>query len=93
MFSKLFTLDNSKYSSLSLNENSTQIEINKWEASRFVVEKLVPITGYSPYPLDELIMMVGSVCRFNPTHIFEWGTHIGKSARIFYETIQNFKIN
>jgi hypothetical protein len=37
--------------------------------------------------------MVGSVCRFNPTHIFEWGTHIGKSARIFYETIQNFKIN
>jgi cephalosporin hydroxylase len=30
--------------------------------------------------------MTSTVCRFQPTHIFEWGTHIGKSARIFYET-------
>jgi cephalosporin hydroxylase len=32
------------------------------------------------------MLMVAAVCRLKPTHIFEWGTNIGKSARIFYET-------
>jgi hypothetical protein len=30
--------------------------------------------------------MTAAACRFAPTHIFEWGTHIGTSARVFYET-------
>lgn len=92
MLSKLFKPKNDKYSFLSVNDSSTEFEIDKWTASRFIVDKILPITGYSPYPLDELILMVGTVCRFRPTHIFEWGTHIGKSARIFYETITNFHI-
>lgn len=29
--------------------------------------------------------MTGAVARFQPTLVFEWGTHIGKSARVFYE--------
>jgi cephalosporin hydroxylase len=37
--------------------------------------------------------MVSSVCRLRPTHIFEWGTHIGKSARIFFEISKKFGIN
>jgi len=36
--------------------------------------------------------MVVAVCRLRPTHIFEWGTNIGKSARIFYEICQAFDI-
>lgn len=62
-------------------------------ASEFIVQKLVPISDFSPYPLDELMLMVGSVCRFKPTHIFEWGTQIGKSVRIFYEIINHFKFS
>lgn len=87
-----FKSKNKKHLELSKNDNSSEFEINKWLASEFIVQKLVPITNFSPYPLDELLLMVGSVCRFKPTHIFEWGTHIGKSARIFYETIEHFEI-
>jgi hypothetical protein len=38
-------------------------------------------------------MMVGAVCALKPTDIFEWGTNLGKSTRIFYETARSFKIN
>jgi cephalosporin hydroxylase len=38
------------------------------------------------------MLMVSTVCRFKPSMIFEWGTHIGKSARIFYETTEAFGI-
>lgn len=92
MFSKFFSSNDIQYNPLGVNETSSQFEIDKWEASKFIVEKIIPITGYSPYPLDELMLMVGSVCRFSPTHIFEWGTHIGKSARIFYETVNSLGI-
>lgn len=81
-----------KFSDPSMNEHCTQFEVNKWIISEFAIEKIVPIVGCRPYPLDELILMIGAVCRFKPTHIFEWGTHIGKSARIFYETAKAFEI-
>jgi hypothetical protein len=84
---------NHKNQNVSLNTNSSEFEIDKWVISQFIVEKILPITGYTPYPIDELILMIGSVCRFQPTHIFEWGTHVGKSARIFYETINHFNID
>lgn len=93
MLSKIFKPKNTQYSFLSVNDSSSKFEIDKWTASKFIVDKILPITGYSPYPIDELILMVGAVCRFRPTHIFEWGTHIGKSARIFYETINQFSID
>lgn len=92
MLSKIFKSKNNQYASLSVNDDASEFEIDKWTTSKFIVDKILPVAGYSPYPLDELMLMVGSVCRFRPTHIFEWGTHIGKSARIFYETITNFQI-
>lgn len=75
-----------------LNTDCTEFEINKWTASSFVMERLIPVVGVHPYPLDELLLMVSAVLRLRPTHIFEWGTHYGASARIFHETVTAFGV-
>jgi hypothetical protein len=75
-----------------LHRNCTELEVNKWVISEFVVNRLVPLVGMHPFPLDELMLMATAVCYFRPTHVFEWGTHIGKSARIFYEAGQTFSV-
>ena len=80
------------YHDPSINQNCNQFEVNNWIISEFTLNQLIPIVGIRPFPLNEQMLMVGSVCRFKPTHIFEWGTNIGKSARIWYETLQHFKI-
>ena len=74
------------------NSNGTEFEVDNWIISRFVIKKLVPIVGVQPFPLSELCLLSSAVCFFKPTHIFEWGTHVGKSARIFYETARYFNI-
>jgi len=76
-----------------VNEHCSEFEVDNWIISDFVIHDIVPVVGVHPFPLNELMLMVAAVCRFNPTHVFEWGTHIGKSARIFYETITHFRIN
>ena len=73
-----------------LNEGCDYFEVNNWIVSQFVLKKLVPIVGFCPFPLNEQMLMVAAVCRLQPTHIFEWGTNIGKSARIFYEVCKEF---
>jgi cephalosporin hydroxylase len=83
---------NLMFSEASININCTEFEVNNWAISNFVLSRLLPIVGVRPFPLNELMIMSGAVCRLKPTHIFEWGTHIGKSARIFYETTKYFKI-
>lgn len=67
-------------------------EVNNWTLSTFVVKKLVPIVGTHPFPVSELLLLAGAFCWTAPTHVFDWGTHIGKSARIFYETGRYFRI-
>ncbi len=74
----------------SKNENCSEFEVDGWEVSKFVLEKIVPVAGMHPFPLQELMLMTSSVCRVKPPLIFEWGTHIGKSARIFHETVTHF---
>lgn len=64
-----------------------EFEVQMWNVSRFVVKKLVPIVGVQPFPLTELCLMTATLCRLRPTHIFEWGTNIGASARVFYEVV------
>lgn len=75
------------------NPNCINLEVDKWNTSEFVLNRLVKVVGIRPYPLDELMFMTASICYFRPTHIFEWGTHIGKSARIFYEIIEAYNID
>lgn len=74
------------------NPQCTEFEVDTWELSAFVVEELVPVVGIRPFPLHELMLLSGAVCRFRPSHIFEWGTHIGKSARVFYETAVYYRL-
>ena len=70
-----------------------QLEINNWDMSSFILRKIVPAVGCHPFPLNELSLMTAAVAWYKPTHIFEWGTHIGKSARVFYETCKFLKID
>jgi L-malate glycosyltransferase len=73
-------------------KNRTFPEVDKWDLSEFVVKTLVNIVGVKPFPLDELLFMCSSVAYFNPDIIIEWGTHVGKSARVFYETVKHLGI-
>jgi cephalosporin hydroxylase len=74
------------------NAHCAEFEVDNWVISEFVLQKLVPVVGTHPFPLHELMLMVATVCRFQPEQIFEWGTHIGKSARIFHECAMHFRI-
>ena len=74
------------------NPGASEFEVNNWLISDFVLSRLIPVVGVHPYPLNELMLMAGTVCRFRPTHVFEWGTNVGASARIFYETARRFEI-
>ena len=86
---KIFTR---KYPDSVVNPDCSEFEVSNLIISKFVLKELVPIVGIKPYPLNELMLMTAAVCRFRPTHIFEWGTYLGKSARIFYEIISHFRI-
>ena len=74
------------------NIQCSEFEVDNWVLSDFIVMKLIPVVGTHPYPIAELNLMVAAVCRLKPQQIFEWGTNIGKSARIFYETGKRFGI-
>lgn len=82
-----------KNQSPAVNLDCKYFEVNNWLISDFILKKIIPLVGIHPYPLNELMLMVAAVCRIKPTHIFEWGTHFGKSARIFYETTKYFNIS
>jgi cephalosporin hydroxylase len=81
------------FNNASKHENCSAFEVDNWILSEFIINKLIKICGIHPYPLSELMLMTASVARIKPTHIFEWGTNIGKSARIFYEVSNYFNIN
>lgn len=69
-----------------------KFEVDNWMISDLVMRKIVPVADIHPFPVSELALMASAVCGVRPTHIFEWGTHIGKSARVFYETVRYFGI-
>jgi hypothetical protein len=74
------------------NPTASEFEVDLWILSRFLLEKIVPVVGTHPYPLNELLLMTAAACRLKPSVVFDWGTHIGVSARIFYECDQAFKL-
>lgn len=77
----------------SKNVAATEFEVDNWAISEFVRLKLVPLVGTHPFPLNELMLLTAAVCRFQPPQVFDWGTHIGKSARIFYECATHYGID
>jgi cephalosporin hydroxylase len=75
------------------NLASSEFEIDNWALSRFVLGKLIPVVGVEPFPLHELMLMSAAFCRLKPPQVYEWGTHIGKSARVFYECATHYGIS
>lgn len=93
MFLKIFSSRKNNFGDLPVkNLGLAEFEINNWVLSDFIVARLQSIVGVHPYPLNELLLMTGALCRLQPDHLFEWGTHTGKSARIFFETCKRFKL-
>ena len=74
------------------NRECSEFEVDAWQLSQFVLDRLVPIVGIHPFPLHELMLLSAATCRLRPPLIFEWGTHIGKSARVFYEILAYYGI-
>ena len=74
------------------NPACTEFEVDNWALSRFVLARLIPVVGVQPFPLHELMLMCAAVCRLRPPLIFEWGTHVGKSARVFHECATHYGI-
>lgn len=74
------------------NPEAAEFEVDLWVLSSFLLERVVPVVGTHPYPLNELLLMTAAACRLKPSVVFDWGTHIGVSARIFYECSHAFKL-
>lgn len=90
--SKLRRRFNPSNDNVALNSGCERLEVNNWAVSEFVMYDLVPVVGVHPYPLSELCLMTAAVAALKPTHIFEWGTNLGKSARVFYEAARRFNV-
>jgi cephalosporin hydroxylase len=76
-----------------VNDNSTELEVNINQLSSFIIKDLLPIVGVSPFPITELLLMSSAVVKLRPDYIFEWGTHLGMSARVFHEICKKYEIN
>ena len=72
-------------------ENRRLVEADKWALSEFVLDRLVPIVGVRPYPLDELLLMATAFQYHLPDVVIDIGTHVGKSARIWFELARHFQ--
>lgn len=75
------------------NPACSEPEVDSWIVSRLVLSRLLPVVGSHPFPLHELMLMASAVALVRPGRIFEWGTHVGKSARVFYESARQFDID
>ena len=74
------------------NSQASEFEVDLWVLSDFVLDTIVPVVGVRPYPLNELLLMTAAACRLRPSVVFDWGTHIGVSARIFHECDKAFNL-
>jgi hypothetical protein len=74
------------------NPGADVLEVDIWVLSEFIIDHIVPILGVRPFPLNEQLLAVAAACRIKPSVIFDWGTHIGASARLFYECAKAFDL-
>lgn len=74
-----------KYNSKTILKEGSVFEVDCWALSELLLEKVIPKIGIRPYPLNEQMLMAAAVAFVQPRLIIEWGTHLGKSARLFWE--------
>ncbi len=65
----------------------TFLETEKWLLSKWL-PNLVRVVGTHPFPLDELLAMVGVFEYHRPELVVDIGTHLGKSARVWHEVAE-----
>ena len=68
---------------------ANRLEVDKWMASDTAL-RLQRIVGKRPYPLDELMLMTAVFCYIQPAVVIDIGTHVGKSARVWWELSRLF---
>jgi len=74
------------------NPGGDVLEVDIWVLSEFILDHVVPVLGVRPYPLNEQLLAVAAACRIKPSVVFDWGTHIGASARLFHECAKAFNL-
>jgi len=67
------------------------LEVNKWSTSKYIL-RLLQVVGHEPYPLDELMLMAAAFEYHRPEIVIDIGTHVGKSARIWFELSKELQI-
>lgn len=77
---------------ISKNSHLWCCEADVGQLDGFVLEKILPKTGLL-YPFAEMALMALVVDRVQPTHIFEWGTNIGGSAKVFYHITESLGLD
>lgn len=65
------------------------LEVDKYFMSDLAL-KFVKIIGSHPYPLDELLLMSAAFRYQMPEIVIDVGTHVGKSARVWYELSKEY---
>lgn len=86
MFPKIFKHTKSgNFSTHAIKKEGSAFEVDCWALSDLLLNRIIPKIGTRPYPLNEQMLMVGAVAFIQPKLIIEWGTHLGKSARLFWE--------
>lgn len=68
-----------------ISKEGSIFEVDCWVLSEILLDRVIPKIGISPYPLNEQMLMAAAIAFVKPKMIIEWGTHFGKSARLFWE--------
>jgi predicted O-methyltransferase YrrM len=84
---------NKKYSVKTISKEGSIFEVDCWILSEILLDRVIPKIGISPYPLNEQMLMAAAVAYVQPKIIIEWGTHVGISARLFWEVKEALGLN
>lgn len=84
---------NKKYKVQNILKDGSIFEVDCWILSEILLKKVIPKIGIHPYPLNEQMLMASVVAFVQPKIIIEWGTNVGKSARLFWEVKEALDLN
>lgn len=76
-----------------ISKEGSIFEVDCWVLSEILLDRVIPKIGISPYPLNEQMLMAAAIAFVKPKIIIEWGTHVGISARLFWEVKKALSLN
>jgi hypothetical protein len=54
---------------------------------------MLNVPGCFPYPIPEIAIMAAAMVHARPDLVFEWGTNVGCSARVFFEAAKDLGLD